>query len=80
MAIGLGDFKTPPRKFVGKLLVSRNKLRSKYKAVREQLRVAQNQVRAVEASRQQWRDRATSAEKEIETLQKKDVAERCGEL
>lgn len=76
MNMQLDEFKTPPRKLLGKLLTSRDKLRSKYKALREQLRGAQNQVRVVENSRQLWKDRAISAEKEVETL-KKNFAERC---
>lgn len=76
MNMQLDEFKTPPRKLLSKLLTSRDKLRSKYKALREQLRGAQNQVRVVENSRQLWKDRAIRAEKEVETL-KKNFAERC---
>lgn len=71
MTAQLDEFKTPLRKMLSKLLTSRDKLRSKYKTLREQLRVAQNQVRAVENSRQQWKDRAISAEKEVEALKKR---------
>ncbi|MBC7966423.1 MAG: hypothetical protein H7Z17_10935 [Fuerstia sp.] len=76
MNMQLDEFKTPPRKLLSKLLTSRDKLRNKYQAVREQLRVAQNQVRAVENSRQLWKDRAISAEKEVDAI-KKNFAERC---
>lgn len=71
MNMQLDEFKTPPRKLLSKLLTSRDKLRNKYQAVREQLRVAQNQVRAVENSRQLWKDRAISAEKEVDAIKKK---------
>jgi len=74
MNMQLDEFKTPPRKLLSKLLTSRDKLRNKYQAVREQLRVAQNQVRAVENSRQLWKDRAISAEKEVDAI-KKIIAE-----
>ena len=76
MTVQLDEFKTPLRKMLRKLLTSRDKLRNKYQVLREQLRVAQNQVRAVENSRQLWKDRAISAEKEVETLKKK-FAEGC---
>jgi DNA repair exonuclease SbcCD ATPase subunit len=78
MTVQLDELKTPLRKMLSKLIVSRDKLRSKYKVLREQLRVAQNQVRAVENSRQLWKDRAIIAEKEIETL-KKNFTQRCGQ-
>jgi predicted nucleic acid-binding Zn-ribbon protein len=71
MNMQLDEFKTPPRKLLSKLLTSRDKLRNKYQAVREQLRVAQNQVRAVENSRQLWKDRAIGAEKEVDAIKKK---------
>ena len=76
MNMQLDELKTPLRKMLSKLLTSRDKLRNKYQAVREQLRVAQNQVRAVENSRQLWKDRAISAEKEVDAI-KKNFAERC---
>ena len=71
MTTQVDEFKTPQRKMLIKLLTSRDKLRSKYKTLREQLRVAQNQVRAVENSRQQWQERAVRAEKEVEAFKKK---------
>lgn len=71
MNMRLDEFKTPPRKLLSKLLTSRDKLRTKYKTLREQLRVAQNQVRAVEKSREGWKDRASSAEKELDSLKKR---------
>ena len=48
----------------------REKLRLKYSTVREELRVAQNQVRAVQSSRAIWRDRAEAAEEELQLLKK----------
>ena len=75
MTAQLDEFKTPLRKMLAKLLTSRDRLRIKYKTLREQLRVAQNQVRAVEKSRQAWKDRAIIAEQEVEAF-KKSSAER----
>ena len=49
----------------------REKLRLKYQTVREELRGAQNQVRAVELSRAMWRVRAEAAEEELQLLKKK---------
>ena len=49
----------------------RQKLRQKFRAVREDLRVAQNQVRAVESSRAIWRARAEIAEEELRLSKKR---------
>ena len=43
----------------------RDDLRAKYRELREKLRVAENQNRAVETSRQAWRERAEAAEAEV---------------
>ena len=53
------------------LYEGRQKLRQKFKAVREDLRGAQNQIRAVESSRAIWRARAEAAEEELQRLKKK---------
>ena len=52
------------------LHAGRDKLRLKYAALREELRTAQNQVRAVEASRATWRRRAEDAELQLASLKK----------
>lgn len=67
----LDEYESPTHKVLALLHKGRQKLRTKYKAVREELRVAQNQVRAVEKSRQMWRARAEEAERQLDQLKKK---------
>ena len=62
------EFKSPPHKIIAFLKKSRDGLRAKYAALREKLRVAENQVRAVEKSRAKWRERAEHAEAELRQL------------
>lgn len=64
------QYSSPTHKILALLYTGREKLRQKYKAIREDLRVSQNQVRAVEKSREMWRSRAEAAEEELQ-LQKK---------
>lgn len=71
MAKLMDRFKSPSHKVLSMLLSGRDKLRLKYRSVREELRVAQNQVRAAESSRAGWRGRAEAAEKELQLLKKK---------
>jgi len=67
----IDEYKSPSHKILAMLHKGREKLRLKYSTVRGELRVAQNQVRAVESSRAIWRDRAEAAEKELQLLKKK---------
>ena len=66
----IDEYKSPSHKILAMLHKGREKLRLKYSTVREELRVAQNQVRAVQSSRAIWRDRAEAAEKELQLLKK----------
>lgn len=66
----LDEYKSPSHKVLSLLHTGREKLRAKYRVIRKELRVAENQVRAVEASRAMWRTRAEAAEEEL-LLQKK---------
>lgn len=70
MTKSLDEYTSPDHKVLAMLHTGREKLRVKYKACREQLRVAQNQVRVVEDSRANWRKRAEAAEKELSLLKK----------
>lgn len=67
----LDEYKSPSHKVLNLLHTGREKLRAKYRASREELRVAENQVRAVEASRAMWRTRAEAAEEELLLLKKR---------
>ena len=71
MAKLIDQYKSPSHKILALLHKGREKLRLKYRTVREELRGAQNQVRAVELSRVMWRVRAEAAEEELQLLKKK---------
>ena len=66
----LEEYRSPTHKIIAMLHAGRRKLRLKYAALREELRTAQNQVRAVEASRATWRRRAEDAELQLASLKK----------
>lgn len=67
----IDEYKSPQHKVLAMLHRGREKLRVKYRAVREELRATQNQVRAVESSRAAWRTRAETAEEELQRLKKR---------
>lgn len=66
----LDQYTSPARKLIAMLHAGRDKLREKYAVVRENLRKAENQVRAVEKSREMWRQRAEAAEAELAAVKK----------
>ena len=74
MPKAIKDYTSPPHKIVAMLYEGRNKLRKKYSELKRRLRTAENQVRAVEKSREMWRQRAETAE--TETSKKTDFARR----
>ena len=59
------EYKSPIRKLLAMLKAARDNWKAKYQQVRQQLRSVQQQNRAVEKSRQQWKARAISAESEL---------------
>lgn len=65
MSKAVEDYKSPRHKIVAMLRKGRDGLREKYRELRVKFRVAENQVRAVEASREMWRERALAAEAEL---------------
>jgi len=67
----IDEYKSPQHKVLAMLHLGREKLRVEYKTVREELRASENQVRAVEASRETWRARAKVAEEELRRFEKK---------
>ena len=71
MAKLIDQYKSPSHKILALLYKGREKLRLKYRTVREELRGTQNQVRVVELSRAMWRVRAETAEEELQLLKKK---------
>lgn len=74
MTKSIEDLVSPRRKIIAFLKKGRDDLRVKYTGLREKYRAAENQVRAVEKSRQFWRERAELAESELRQL-KKSTAE-----
>jgi chromosome segregation ATPase len=71
MTKAIVDLRSPTPKIVAFLKKGRDDLRIKYAALREKFRTAENQVRAVEKSREQWRRRAERAEAELRESKKK---------
>ncbi len=67
----IADYKSPPHKIIAFLKEGRDQLRKKYRLLRKNLRVAENQVRAVTKSREMWRARAEKAEAELKEIKKK---------
>ena len=65
MTKAVDDYKSPTHKIIAMLRNGRDNLRLKYRELREKFRVAENQIRAVETSRQSWRERAEAAEAEL---------------
>jgi chromosome segregation ATPase len=70
MPKAIEDYKSPTHKVIAFLHQGRDNLRAKYTDLRTDFRVAQNQVRAVEKSRERWRQRAEAAEAELRALKK----------
>jgi hypothetical protein len=68
MTKAIEEYKSPGHKLISMLHVGRDKLRLKYASLRVNLRTAQNHVRAVEKSREMWRQRAEAAEAKLSTL------------
>lgn len=74
MAKDIADYKSPPHKVIAFLSKGHEKLREKYRTLREKLRVAENQVRSANQSRDAWRLRAETAEAELKELKKRIVS------
>lgn len=67
-------FRSPRHKVAQFLERSRDLWKSKHHELKKQVKLAYNQVRAVEKSRQMWRERAQGAERELRRLDKKNIA------
>ena len=65
MTSAASNDKSPVGKVVSFLKKARDGWKEKYQQVKQRLRRAENQVRAVEASRENWRERALAAEAEV---------------
>lgn len=71
MVKSLEEYRSPPNKIIAMLKKGRDDLRLKYRALMEQRRAAENQVRAAEKSRAMWRQRAEAAEAVLLDLKQK---------
>ncbi len=63
------EFTSPPHKLIKFFRSSRDNWKSKHQQVKKELKLAQNQVRAVEKSRAKWRQDAEATRAEIARLQ-----------
>lgn len=66
----LDEYLSPTHKVLALLKRGHERLREKYRLLREQIRTTENQVRAVTKSRDSWRRRAEAAETELVQLKK----------
>lgn len=71
MVKALDEYLSPPHKVLALVKKGRDLLREKYRELMARRRVLENQVRAVEKSRAQWRARAEAAEAELSAFKKK---------
>ena len=70
------DFLSPHHKVVKFLERSRDLWKQKHHDLKMCMKLASNQIRAVEKSREMWRERAEAAETEVEKLKaQKNMAE-----
>jgi hypothetical protein len=63
------SFKSPVSKLLRFFVTSRDGWKAKHHQLQRQLKKEQNQVRAVERSRQEWRTRAEAAQQRIRELE-----------
>ena len=63
------EYLSPLRKLVTFFRNSRDQWKAKHHEVKKQVKMLQNQTRAVERSRRNWRTRAESAERRARQLQ-----------
>lgn len=63
------EYSSPARKLIKFFRSSRDNWKTKHQHVKKELKLAQNQVRAVEKSRAKWRQDAETTRAEIVRLQ-----------
>ena len=63
------EWKSPLRKLTRFFLDSRDRWKAKYTALKQQCKLLGNQVRAVETSRQKWKEDARQAQQQVRQLQ-----------
>lgn len=68
MAMTLKDFKSPQHKVFAIMIAGRGKWKAKHHEVKKALKRADNQIRAVTNSRENWRNRAREAERQLRSV------------
>ena len=71
------EYTSPPRKLARFFHGSRDGWKAKHHAAKKEIKRLGNQRRAVELSRQTWRERAEAAERKVEELQHSIDALKC---
>ena len=66
----VGEYSSPTRKLVHCFRRSRDGWKQKYKAAKHALKLAQNQARAVERSREHWRAVAQDERRRVRELER----------
>jgi DNA repair exonuclease SbcCD ATPase subunit len=66
----LSKFASPSSKLIRFFEGSRNRWKEKQKELRKERKLLLNQTRAVEKSRQEWRQRASAAESRLKELER----------
>ena len=66
----LDGFSSPVRKLLAFFKKSRDGWKAKHHELKEKVKLLSNQTRAVEKSRQHWRERASSAEQRVAELER----------
>lgn len=64
----IDDFTTPTRKLLQFFIGSRDNWKSKYQSLKARLKLLENQNRAVEKSRRQWRERALETDRKLRAV------------
>ena len=66
----LDEFSSPVRKLLAFFKKSRDGWKAKHRELKEKAKLLSNQTRAVEKSRQHWRERASTAEQRVAELER----------
>jgi hypothetical protein len=73
----LSQFASPVSKLVRFFEKSRNGWKAKHRELKRTCKLLQNQTRAVEKSRESWRERAVSADKRVAELEREIEQLKC---
>jgi chromosome segregation ATPase len=76
----LDRFSSPVRKLGQFFMESRDNWKAKHHELKKELKLLSNQTRAVEKSREQWRERANAAERRVAELERQmeELKFHCG--